>query len=302
MRTLVHDEQLVELPNGTRLCYSSHGNDADPVVLLIVGLGLQLVYWPATLVHALVAQGYRVICFDNRDAGRSSRLDTPAPSRWQQMRGKAPAGAYGLEDMADDTALLLEHLGVQRAHVIGMSMGGMIGQVLAYRHPQRVRSLTSVFSTTGHRRVGQPAPSTLWRMARARRALTEAEAISMYTASMRHIGDATSPDIETGWAAYARAAWRRNGQRADARALQRQIGAIFKSGDRSARLRGIRAPTLVVHGDVDRMVAPSGGVATAKAIPGARLVSLPGMRHQIDDLQTERLVPLICHHFETSGH
>lgn len=291
------DEQVAELPNGISLCYRSVGDQGSPAVLLIAGLGLQQIYWPEELVGALVAAGYRVIVFDNRDAGRSSRCDAPHPHLFGQILGRAPMGAYSLEDMAEDTAHLMTHLGESRVHVVGMSMGGMIAQALATGHPQRVSTLTSIFSTTGSRWVGQPAPSTLWRIATARRPRSQDEAVATYVRAMQHIGDATVPGIPDEWARYAASAWLRNGRRADARAFNRQIGAILKSGDRSASLRRIQAPTLVLHGDVDRMVHPSGGLATAAAIAGARFESLRGMRHQIDPRQVQRMLPLLVEHF-----
>lgn len=296
MSLATHIEQFAGLPGGLRLCYSSHGSDAAPTVLLIVGLGLQMVYWPAALIDQLVAGGYRVICFDNRDAGRSARATTPHPSKWQQLTGKAPAGSYGLEDMADDTALLLDHLGIASAHLVGMSMGGMIAQILAYRHPHKTLSLVSIFSTTGNRRVGQPAYSTLLRMARAKAPRNQAQAVESFRNTMMHIGDGTAADVESLWASYATQAWLRNGERADTRALFRQIGAIYKSADRTPQLGTIQVPSLIVHGDRDRMVHPSGGVATARAIPNASHAVIPGMRHQIDAPQGERLAALILNH------
>ncbi len=299
MSLAAHNEQFATLPNGLKLCYASHGDEAAPTILLIVGLGLQLVYWPATLIDQLVAGGFRVICFDNRDAGRSSRMATPHPSKWQQLTGKAPAGAYGLEEMADDSALLLEHLGIESAHLVGMSMGGMIAQALSYRHPRRARSLVSIFSTTGNRNVGQPAASTLWRMARAKAPRTEADAIASFRQTMMHIGDATATGAHALWDSYARLAWTRNGERADARALFRQIGAILKSGDRTPHLTTIQAPTLIVHGGQDRMVNPTGGLASARAIPGANHEVIADMRHQIDAPQGERLAALILNHIHS---
>lgn len=295
-----HEERFVTLPNGVSLCYSEHGSATAPAVVLVVGLGLQLVYWPAPLIQRLVVSGLRVICFDNRDAGRSSRSTTPHPSQFQQLRGKAPANCYGLEDMADDTALLLDHLGLDNAHFVGMSMGGMIAQTLAYRHPHRVVSLASIFSTTGHRSVGQPAYSTLWRIARAKAPRAQAQAEANFSAIMRHIGDGTAPDAESHWREYAALAWWRNGERTDARALFRQIGAILKSGDRTPALMKILTPSLVLHGDVDRMVHPSGGIATARAIPNARHQVIAGLRHQIDASQAPLIADLLVQHIQSS--
>ena len=155
-----HHEQYVTLKSGDRFCYAEHGVGNTDTIVLIVGLGLELVYWPNALIERLVASGFRVICFDNRDAGRSVRSDTPHPSLLQQLRGRSPKGAYGLERMAEDTAQLLEALNITSAHIAGMSMGGMIAQTLASMHPEKVISMTSIFSTTGNRRVGQPSYST----------------------------------------------------------------------------------------------------------------------------------------------
>lgn len=291
-------ERIARLTNGLDLCYRSHGDEQAPAVLLIIGLGLQLVYWPQALIDSLVARGLRVVCFDNRDAGRSSRCHSPHPSTWQQLRGRAPLGAYGLEDMADDSVLLLDQLGIRQAHLVGMSLGGMIAQTVAYRYPERVRSLSSIFSSTGHRKVGQPAASMLMRMAFAKRPTSASEAVAAYLASMRHIGGPATPEAEARWAAYAEFAWARKGGTADQRAVARQIGAIFKSGDRTAMLSRIRARSLVLHGEVDRMVHPSGGLATAQAITAARHEILPGMRHEIGPLEAGPLAELLLAHFQ----
>ncbi|WP_414828893.1 alpha/beta fold hydrolase [Alteromonas sp. H39] len=296
-----HHEQFAELSNGTTLCYSEHGDKNDPAVILIAGLGLQMVYWPASFIQALTTAGFRVICYDNRDAGRSSRSNTPHPSTLQQLLGKAPKECYGLEHMADDTALLLTRLDIGQAHVVGMSMGGMIAQTLSYRHPEKVASLTSIFSTTGNRRVGQPAASTLWRLARAKSPNTHLEAIDNYCEMMNHIGDKNAPHALLHWQQYAKLAWQRNGSRSDTRALQRQIGAIMRSGDRTQALAKIKAPALIIHGDVDHMVHPSGGEATARAIGHARHIVIEGMRHQIDSALSHRLAQHILDHIQTGA-
>lgn len=294
-----HHEQYITLVNGDTFCYAEHGDKDQQAIILIAGLGLQLVYWPKALIEKLVANGYRVICFDNRDAGRSVRSDTPYPSLIEQLLGKAPQDAYGLELMAEDTANLLKALNIQSAHVVGMSMGGMIAQMLASLYPEYVKSLTSIFSTTGNRKVGQPSYSTLWRMARAKAPTNEYTAISNYHLMMKHIGDHTAEGATMQWQQYAKLAWQRNGEKSDPKAMFRQIGAILKSGDRTQALRKIKTPTLVIHGDVDRMVHPSGGHATAKAIPGAHHQVLKGLRHQIDTFQSHRIADCILRHLET---
>ena len=296
MSIRLYHEQFATLPNGLRLCYSSHGDDNAPALLLIAGLGLQMVSWPAAFIEHLVAGGLRVICFDNRDAGRSSRSATPHPGLWGQLRFRAPAGSYGIEDMAEDTAQLIGHLQLDKTHLLGMSMGGMIAQTLAAHRPELVASLVSVFSTTGNRQVGQPALSTKLRMASARAPRNQAEAVAQYRRTMQHIGDATAPGIEAEWQHYATQAWMRNGQRADSRALLRQMGAIFTSGDRTAQLKRIQAPSLIIHGDVDRIVHPSGGAASASAIANARHEVIHGMRHQIDTYRSQHLASLVLQH------
>ncbi|CAA0287694.1 Alpha/beta hydrolase [Alteromonas alvinellae] len=296
-----HHEQYVTLKSGDRFCYAEHGVGNTDTIVLIVGLGLQLVYWPNALIERLVASGFRVICFDNRDAGRSVRSDTPHPSLLQQLRGRSPKGAYGLERMAEDTAELLEALNLTSAHIAGMSMGGMIAQTLASLHPEKVTSMTSIFSTTGSRKVGQPSYSTLWRLARAKAPTSEKDAVKNYQAMMTHIGDVAAKGAVNQWHQYARLAWQRNGGKSDAKAMFRQIGAIMKSGDRTPMLQNVKAPTLVIHGDVDRMVHPSGGVATARAISGAKHQVLRGLRHQIDTVQSHRIADSILAHIHLNA-
>jgi pimeloyl-ACP methyl ester carboxylesterase len=296
-----HHEQYVTLKSGDRFCYAEHGVGNTDTIVFIVGLGLQLVYWPSALIERLVASGFRVICFDNRDAGRSVRSDTPHPSLLQQLRGRSPKGAYGLERMAEDTAQLLEALNISSAHIAGMSMGGMIAQTLASLHPEKVISMTSIFSTTGSRKVGQPSYSTLWRLARAKAPTSEKDAVKNYQAMMTHIGDVAAKGAVNQWHQYARLAWQRNGGKSDAKAMFRQIGAIMKSGDRTPMLQNVKAPTLVIHGDVDRMVHPSGGVATARAISGAKHQVLHGLRHQIDTVQSHRIADSILAHIHLNA-
>ena len=284
-------DRFVDLPAGPRICYRVAGpSDGDPL-LLIAGLGLDLTSWPERLVTGFVDQGFRVIRMDNRDAGRSSRIDAPPPGRLRQLLARPRPDAYDLADMAADVHGLLGHLRVDRVHLVGMSMGGMIAQTFAARHPDRVATLTSIFSTTGHRRVGQPARSTLVRMAEPP-ARTVEESVHRHLAMLAHIGSATFPPDEALERAWATAVWDRCGGRRGGAPVARQIGAIQASGDRTAELSRITAPTLVVHGDTDRMVHPSGGRATADAIPGARHVEITGMGHHLAPGVLDRLVEL----------
>nr|WP_234995868.1 alpha/beta fold hydrolase [Streptoalloteichus hindustanus] len=286
------DDRFVDLPAGPRICYRTDG-PADGVPLLLVsGLGRDLTAWPRRLVDGLVDNGFRVIRFDNRDAGRSSQIPTPPPSLLRQLLARPRPDAYDLGDMAADAHGLLDHLGIDRAHVVGVSMGGMIAQTLAARHPGRVASLTSIFSTTGARGVGQPAVSTIARLAR-RPAATREKAVERHLALLAHIASATFPPDHALERAWAAAAWHRGGEARTRGAVARQIGAVQASGDRTAELRRITAPTLVVHGDTDRVVHPSGGRATAEAIPGARHVEIAGMAHHLAPGVLDRLVDLI---------
>ncbi|MFG2044503.1 alpha/beta fold hydrolase [Dactylosporangium sp. NPDC048998] len=287
------DDGFCDLPGGIRVCYRAEGDDSAVPLLLIAGLGLDLTSWPRPLLDGLLGRGFRVVRFDNRDAGRSTRVRARPPGLLRQLAARPPRGAYTLEDMAGDALGVLDHLGIGRAHVAGMSMGGMIAQSLAAAHPDRIATLTSIFSTTGERRVGQPARSTLLRMARGP-ARTREQWVARHLSMLDHIGSRAYPYDEAVERAWATGAWDRGGGLARHAGVARQIGAIQASGDRTAALRRITAPTLVVHGDVDRMVHPSGGRATAAAIPGARHVEIAGMSHHLAPGVIDQLVNLIA--------
>jgi cation diffusion facilitator CzcD-associated flavoprotein CzcO/pimeloyl-ACP methyl ester carboxylesterase len=284
-------DRFADLPNGVRICYRTEGPEDGPPLVLIAGLGLDLTSWPRRMVDGYVERGFHVIRFDNRDVGRSSRIATPPPSLLRQFLARPRPDAYDLDDMAADTVGLLDHLGVDRAHLVGMSMGGMIAQTVAADHPDRVATLTSIFSTTGHRSVGQLARSTMLRMAKPP-ARTAEESVTRHLAMLAHIGSTAfppDPALEREWAT---ATWSRGDGVRSREGVPRQISAIQASGDRTPRLRRVTAPTVVVHGDVDRMVHASGGKATAEAIPGARHVEIPGMGHHLAPGVLDRLVEL----------
>ena len=198
------DDHDALLPSGIRLCYRVDGPDDGEPLLLIAGLGIDLTSWPQRMVDGFVGRGFRVVRFDNRDVGRSTFVDAPPPTRAQQLLARPRPDAYDLGDMAEDAAGLLDVLGIASAHVVGMSMGGMIGQTLTTRHPDRVRTLTSIFSTTGDRRVGQPARSTIVRLAR-RPPSTREESVTRHLAMLRHIGSTAFPPDEELERAYAAA-------------------------------------------------------------------------------------------------
>ena len=261
-------------------------------MLLVAGLGQQLHSWPIGFCEQLAARGYRVIRFDNRDVGRSTHPRFRPPSLGAILARRWPPQQYDLTDMAGDTVGLLDALGRRDAHLVGVSMGGMIAQTVAATAPDRVRTLTSIMSTTGARRVGRPALSTWWLMA-ARPPRSRAEAVDRAVRIFRHIGSHGFPFDEAWIREYAGIAWDRDPSTGG---VARQLAAIFRSGDRTARLSAVTAPTLVIHGDRDRMVHPTGGVATARAIRGARLESLPGMGHDLPAGAWATLVDLIDRH------
>ncbi|MFE9470695.1 alpha/beta fold hydrolase [Streptomyces griseofuscus] len=282
------EDRFLTTPAGLRLCYRLDGPEDGVPLLLIAGLGLDLTSWPRPMVDAFTGNGFRVVRPDNRDIGRSDRVRTPPPGLLRQALARPRPDAYDLADMAEDTRHLLDHLGIERAHLVGMSMGGMIAQTLAARHAHRVTTLTSVFSTTGSRKVGQPALSTLVRMA-GRPARTPEESVTRHLALLAHIGSRVFPPDEARERAWAGTVWERG---RDPEGVARQIGAIQASGDRTAELRRITAPTVVVHGTRDPMVHPSGGRATAAAVPGARHVEITGMGHHLAPGVLDRLVGL----------
>jgi pimeloyl-ACP methyl ester carboxylesterase len=291
-------EDHVAVGRGIELCYDSFGDAAAPPVLLIAGLGQQKHTWPEELAAAIAERGYRVIRFDNRDVGRSTHANFPKPNPLAILRGGSDKRQYHLGDMARDTVGLLDALGYRDAHLVGVSMGGMIAQTVAAHHPGRVRTLTSIMSNTGAPRIGRPAPSTWWRMATARPPRDRREAIDGAVRVFSHIGSHGFP-FDEGWVREkAGIAWDRD---PTSDGVARQLAGIFASGDRTAELRQIDVPTLVIHGDRDRMVHPTGGAATARAIPGARLETIVGMGHDLPAGAWDRILDLITTHLDGSS-
>lgn len=263
--------------NGIEIEYESLGNEGAPPLILIMGLGMQLIAWPDDLCAMFVERGFRVIRFDNRDIGLSSKMGGPVPNLMAALAGDASARSYSLDDMADDVAGLLDGLGIPAAHVVGASLGGMVAQLLALRHPARVLSLCSIMSSTGDRTVGQPRPEVLpLLLAPAPRNRAEAEERGRLVA--RTIGSTGLPIDLDFVAAQAGRAFERN---FNPPGYARQLLAVLASPDRTERLRGLRVPAVVIHGAEDKLVNPSGGEATARAIPGAELVLIEGMGHDM---------------------
>ncbi|HEY0448929.1 alpha/beta hydrolase [Actinophytocola sp.] len=285
-------ERTADVGRGISLTYEELGDAGADPLLLVAGLGQQLHSWPAEFCTRLADRGYRVVRFDNRDIGRSTHLRFRPASLAAMFLGRFPPQQYDITDMAEDTAGLLAALGCESAHLVGASMGGMIAQTVAARHPERARTLTSIMSTTGALRTGRPALSTLRLMA-AKPPRTRETAIAGAVRMFRHIGSAGFPFDEAGVRERAGQAWDRDPSTGG---VGRQLGAIMRSGDRSAALRAVTAPTLVVHGDRDRMVRPAGGAATVRAITGARLETIPGMGHDLPKDAWPVLVDLIAGH------
>lgn len=262
--------------NGIDIEYCTEGNPSDPPLLLVMGLGAQLIGWPQGFVDGLRAEGFFVIRFDNRDCGLSSGFEG-MPDLMALFAGDGASAPYRVEDMADDAAALLEALGIDRAHVVGVSMGGMITQALTINHGERFLSAASIMSTTGDRSVGAPTGEAMSALLRPV-ATSRDEAIEASVAGSRAIGSPAYPTDEQllrdrAAAAYDRA-YRPEG-------TVRQLAAILASPDRTEGLGGVRMPFLVVHGEDDPLVTLSGGEATAAAVPDARLLTVPGMGHDL---------------------
>jgi pimeloyl-ACP methyl ester carboxylesterase len=285
-------EEFCDVGRGVTLCYEAFGDPADAPIVLVMGLATQMIAWHDEFCGELAERGFYVVRFDNRDIGRSTHFDFPPPTTGQMVRRRFRPEQYTLSDMAEDTARLIEALGISPAHVVGASMGGMIAQMVAAEHPEVVRSLTSIMSSTGSRFHGQPAfpvyryllrPPPRDREGYMDRA---AEVFGLvgstgFPRDEQYIRDRAAQSYDRGY---------------DVRAGGRQLGAILASGNRTAKLRRIKAPTLVIHGSVDKMVRPSGGRATARAIPGARLMMIEGMGHDLPRGAWPQIIDAIAEH------
>lgn len=280
----------VTLPSGITLEYERRGA-GDPL-LLVMGLAGQLIDWPEEFVDELVESGFEVVMFDNRDVGLSSKTDWPPPSRRRSilsmlMRRPIKGVGYTMDDMADDAAGLIDALGFESMDVVGLSMGGMISQALAIRHPHKVRSLCSVMSNTGDRKNGSISLK-LVRLVGIPKPPNRSTAVDEGVKLWRHIsGDHFDEiDARARMAAAIERSWTPDG-------VMRQTAAIGGSADRTAGLQGVTAPTLVVHGLKDLLVLPSGGTATAAAVPGSRLLMFPDMGHNLPAARTPEIVAAI---------
>ena len=293
-----------DLPSGIRIEYEITGPADAPPIVLIMGLGMQLVAWPPSLVEGLVARGFRVVRFDNRDIGLSTRVTGTRPIDMRKAAVKAMLRLpvrppYTLEDMAGDTVGLMDALGIARAHVVGVSMGGMIGQVLAAGWPQRVRSFSSVMSSSGALRFSFHVTSA------TRALLTPPPRDADETALLDHmervwmlIGSPGMQPPREALRARLVASMRRAYNPAG---VARQMLAIMASGDRRKLLRRITSPTLVVHGERDPLVPIGAGRDTAANVPGAVFRPIPGMGHDLPEALVPTLVGLIADHCGQAG-
>lgn len=264
--------------NGIDIEYDEFGSPDDPGFLLVMGFSVQMTGWDERFCTELASHGFRVVRFDNRDVGLSSRItDGPTPDVMKALSGDHSSASYTIADMADDAAGLIGALGMAPAHVMGVSMGGMIVQSLTIRHPDQVRSLCSIMSTTGDQSVGQASAEAIGALMAPPPANRE-EAADRAVVATKVIGSPAYPQDEAGVRERAMAAYDRAN---DPTGVARQLVGIAASPDRTADLASVSVPTLVIHGEADPLINVSGGEATAKAIPGADLLVVPGMAHDL---------------------
>lgn len=282
--------------NGIEIEYETYGDDGAPPVLLIMGLGAQLTLWPMPMVDQLVERGYRVIRYDNRDIGLSTKFDDePAPTMTAivaaLMMGSKPDVPYLLNDMAADAVGLLDALGIGKAHVMGASMGGMIAQMVAANYPDRVLSLTSIMSTTGNPSLPAATAEAMAVLTTRPDGTDEAAIVAHGIKVEKTIG---SPGYPTDESVLRERVLRDFRRMYYPPGFARQMAAIVASGDRREALKRITAPTMVIHGVDDPLVPPAGGRDTAATIPGAKLVEIAGMGHNLP----EALIPQVLDAFE----
>ena len=299
MSVPVSEELFAEVAPGVQLCYQTFGSpDGDPLVL-VMGLGGPMTWWDPELCTMLAEAGFQVVRFDNRDTGRSSRMKGRV-TRAQLVRsfvGRGSRPPYTLSDMAADAFGLMDHLGWESAHVAGVSMGGMIVQTMAVDQPRRVRSLTSIMSTLGKRTVGWQHPSLLPALIGPRAPGREAY-IDSSARMWKLIGSPGFPVDDAKVRSRAEETFDRG---VSASGVMRQMLAILNQPNRSRALASLRIPAAVVHGSADKMVHVSGGRATAQAIPGAELLVIDGMGHDMPVDLFETLTAVIRRTADRAG-
>ena len=284
--------------NGISITFEDKGPRDAPVILLVMGLGGQLTLWPDEFVDALNARGFRTIRYDNRDVGLSTRFDAAGvPNlKWMFVKSllRLPVrSAYTLADMAADGVALLDHLGIARAHIVGVSMGGMIAQHIAARYPDRVLSLTSVMSTTGNPRLPRAQKEAMQVLTSRPMSGDPEDLIAYSVRAAKVIGSPGYPPDEERLQRRVRSDFERGWY---PQGVARQMAAIVADGDRRPMLKSIDAPTLVIHGEGDPLVPLAGGRDTADNIPGARLLTIPGMGHDLPLGLVDTLADAIAGH------
>ena len=284
--------------NGISIEYDEHGDPQAPPVLLVTGLGAQMTLWPQELVDALVERGFRVIRYDNRDIGLSHKMEgAKAPGIVKLMLlsrfGLKPKVPYSLADMADDGIGLLDALGIDKAHIVGASMGGMIAQHMAFSHPERVLTLTSIMSTTGHRKLPAATREAMSALTKRPASMDEEVLVEHGVKVATAIGSPgyrSDPDkVRERSRALIKRSFYPQG-------MPRQLAAIIADGDRRERLQSVKAPTLVIHGEADPLVPLAGGQDTAAHISGARLKTIPGMGHDLPLELVDEIADAIAEH------
>jgi pimeloyl-ACP methyl ester carboxylesterase len=283
--------------NGIELCYDTFGDPAAAPLLLIMGLAAQMIAWDDEFCGLLAGRGYRVIRFDNRDIGLSTRFDAAGlpdvPAAFMAaMQGRPVNAPYLLRDMADDAAGLLDALGISAAHVVGASMGGAIGQTLAIHHPSRLRSLTSIMATTGAPGLPPPTPQALAMLFKPT-PTDQAGYFESYVQTWKVLRVGSFPLDEARDLARAGQNFARGLNPAG---VARQMAAILASGSRKEALAGVRVPTLVIHGDVDPLVPLACGIDTAESVPGARMRVIAGMGHALPISMWPQIIDAIAEH------
>jgi pimeloyl-ACP methyl ester carboxylesterase len=282
--------------NGVELEYETFGNPDDPTLLLVMGLGAQMTAWDEAFCQKLVEAGpFHVIRYDNRDVGLSTRTEGPDPDLAAIMSGDTSSATYTVNDMADDGAGLLDALGIEKAHIVGASMGGMIAQAIAIRHPEKTASLCSIMSTTGDRGVGAPNPEAMGALM-APPVTSREEAMDRAVSTGKILSPVHFDEAK---------ARQRAGESYDRAfyplGMQRQLAGIMASPDRTPDLAKVSAPTLVIHGTVDPLVTYSGGEATAKAVPGAVLLAFDDMGHDLPEPRWPEIVDAIVANARKAG-
>ena len=279
------------------LAYETIGDPADPPLLLVMGLGMQLIHWDIELCERFAERGFHVIRFDNRDSGLSTQVPAPVPNVMRLMAGLPARVPYLLRDMAADAFGLLDHLGIQRAHVVGTSMGGMIAQEMAIEAPERVLSLASIMSTTGDRFVGTPK-LRVWSVLMRRAPRSRDAYVEYFARVFRMIGSPAYRSDDERVRELAGASYDRCHNPAG---TARQLAAILASGSRTAALRELDVPAVVIHGESDPLVPLRAGLATAKAIPAAELITISGMGHDLPKELWPRFVDAVARNAERAA-